>query len=133
MQPPTSGRSRVTLVVEDDHAVRRMLRLALARGGFDVVEVDTGTKALACLEQGGIDVVVLDLGLPDSRAPAVLAWLHAHGERPPWLVISAVDRAEARRIDSTIGARFVAKPFDPWVLLERITALTREIEEGAEE
>ena len=133
MRSPTSGKRRVTLVVEDDHAVQRMLRLALAWGGFDVVEVDTGTKALACLEQGSIDVVVLDLGLPDSRASDVLAWLHAHGERPPWVVISAVDRAEARRIDSTIGTRFVAKPFDPWVLLERITALTGEIEEGAEQ
>ena len=133
MQSPTSGKRRVTLVVEDDHAVQRMLRLALARGGFDVVEVDTGTKALACLEEGSIDVVVLDLGLPDSRASDVLAWLHAHGERPPWVVISAVDRAEARRIDSTIGTRVVAKPFDPWVLLERITALTGEIEEGAEQ
>ena len=131
MATTTKQKRRVILLVEDDRAVRRVVHLALDRSGFDVVEADTGSRALASLERGGIDTVVLDLGLPDARAPAVLAWLHAHGEQPPWLVISAVDRADAVRIDSAISGRFVAKPFDPWKLLERITALTDMDEEGA--
>ena len=131
MSAATKQKRPVILVVEDDGAVRRVVQLALDRSGFDVVEVDTGTRALARLEHGGIDAVVLDLGLPDARAPDVLAWLHAHDEKPPWLVISAVDRADAVRIDSAISGRFVAKPFDPWKLLERITALTDMDEEGA--
>lgn len=131
MATTTKQKRRVILLVEDDRAVRRMVHLALDRSGFDVVEVDTGTRAVATLEQGGIDAVVLDLGLPDARAPDVLAWLHAHDEKPPWLVISAVDRADAVRIDGAISGRFVAKPFDPWKLLERITALTDMDEEGA--
>ncbi len=131
MSTVTKQKRHVILLVEDDRAVRRVVRLALDRADFDVVEVDTGTRALTSLERGGIDVVVLDLGLPDSRAPDVLAWLHAHEEKPPWLVISAVDRADAVRLDGTIGGRFVAKPFDTWKLLERITALTDRDEEGA--
>ena len=131
MATTTKQKRRVILLVEDDRAVRRVVHLALDRSGFNVVEVDTGTRALASLEQGGIDAVVLDLGLPDARAPDVLAWLHAHDEKPPWLVISAVDRADAVRIDGAISGRFVAKPFDPWKLLERITALTDMDEEGA--
>ena len=124
---------RVALLVEDDRAVRRMLRIVLEGNGFDVVEVDTGAGALASLERGGIAAVVLDLGLPDSRASDVLAWLHAHDEKPPWLVMSAVDRADAIRLDGAIGARFIAKPFDPWELLERITALTDGERKGAEQ
>ena len=131
MSTSTKQKRGVMLLVEDDPAVRRMLRLALDRSGFDVVEVDTGTRAVATLEQGGIDAVVLDLGLPDARAPDVLAWLHAHDEKPPWLVISAVDRADAVRIDSAISGRFVAKPFDPWELVKRIAALADGDEEGA--
>ena len=122
---------KVMLVLEDDAGVRRMLRLTLGGAGFALMEVDTGTKALARLEEGGIDAVVLDLGLPDSRASDVLAWLHAHDERPPWLVISVLDRAEASRADSTIAARFIAKPFDPWALLERVKALISGDQEGA--
>ncbi len=131
MATTTKQKRRVILLVEDDRAVRRVVHLALDRSGFNVVEVDTGTRALASLKQGGIDAVVLDLGLPDARAPDVLAWLHAHDEKPPWLVISAVDRADAVRIDGAVSGRFVAKPFDPWKLLERITALTDMDEEGA--
>ena len=112
------------LVVEDDAAVRRMLRLMLRAQGFDVVEADTGTKALATLAEGGVDALLLDLTLPDDRLPDILAWLHAHDEQPPWLVISAMDRAEASRIDPEIEGRFVAKPFDVWTLLGRIRAMT---------
>ena len=131
MSTVTTDKRRVILLVEDDRAVSRVLRLTLDRSDFDVVEVDTGTRALVILERGGIDAVVLDLGLPDARAPDVLAWLHAHDEKPPWLVISAVDRADAVRLDNTIGARFIAKPFDPWELLKRITVISGGNEEGA--
>ena len=131
MSTATKQRRRVVLLVEDDRAVRRVVRLTLEGSGYDVVEAEDGTHALERLERGGIDAVVLDLGLPDARAPSVLAWLHAHDEKPPWLVISAIDRADAVRIDSLIRGRFVAKPFDPWKLLERITALTDMNEEGA--
>ena len=131
MPTATKQKRRVILLVEDDRAVSRVLRLTLDRSGFDVVEVDTGTRALASLEGGGIDAVVLDLGLPDARAPDVLAWLHAHDEKPPWLVISALDRADAVRLDGTIDRRFIAKPFDPWELLKRISVLSGGDEEGA--
>ena len=74
---------------------------------------------------------MLDLGLPDARSPDVLAWLHAHDEKPPWLVVSAVDRAEAVRVDPLIGGRFVAKPFDLWELVRRIASLADGDKEGA--
>ena len=131
MSTVTKQKRRVILLVEDDRAVSRVLRLMLDRSDFDVVEVDTGTRALASLEGGGIDAVVLDLGLPDARAPDVLAWLHAHDEKPPWLVISALDRADAVRLDGAIDRRFIAKPFDPWELLKRISVLSGRDEEGS--
>ena len=131
MSTATEKKSRVILLVEDEEALRRVVRLALVRSGFDVVDVDTGARALTRLARGGIDVVVLDLGLPDARAPDVLAWLHAHEEKPPWVVTSAVDRAEAVRLDPLIRSRFVAKPFDLWELVRRIAALADGDEEGA--
>ncbi len=130
MSTASEKNSGVILLVEDDQALRWLMRRALDQSGFDVVEVDTGTRALTRLERGGIDAIVLDLGLPDARSPDVLAWLHAHDEKPPWLVVSAVDRAEAVRVDPLIRGRFVAKPFDPWELVQRIAALADGDEEG---
>ncbi|MCH7483073.1 MAG: response regulator [Chloroflexi bacterium] len=133
MSTATKQRRRVVLLVEDDRAVRRVVRLTLEGSGYDVVEAEDGTHALERLERGGIDAVVLDLGLPDARAPSVLAWLHAHDEKPPWLVISAVDRADAVRLDGAINGRFVAKPFDPWELLRQIAAMAARDDTGEDD
>ena len=115
--------TKTLLIVEDDPTVRRVLAIAMRHAGFSVDAVDTGTEALARLERGGFAGVLLDLGLPDQRSNDVLAWLHAHNEQPPWLVISAIDRSDAARMDGKVPARFVSKPFDPWTLIERVKAM----------
>jgi two-component system chemotaxis response regulator CheY len=56
--------NETVLVVEDDFALRRMYRTALALAGFDVIEADDGLSALHVLEQRKADIVVLDLMLP---------------------------------------------------------------------
>ncbi len=112
------------LVVEDDPAVRRVMRMMLRNAGFGVAEAESGAEALTTLEAGGVDGVVLDLGLADKRSDDVLAWLHAHHERPPWLVVSAMDRTDASKLDSAIDERFIPKPFDPKTLVARIKSMT---------
>jgi len=56
--------NETVLVVEDDFALRRMYRTALALAGFEVIEADDGLSALHVLEQRKADIVVLDLMLP---------------------------------------------------------------------
>ena len=56
------GRPRV-LIVEDDHDVRRMFRIALSLSGFDVLEAPDGIDALLLIDHDPPDLVVLDLGL----------------------------------------------------------------------
>lgn len=117
------------LIVEDNATLRRVLVIAMRHAGFEVHEAETGAAALEILEEGDIAGVLLDMGLPDNRSGEVLEWLHAHGERPPWLVISAMDPAEVARIDRSIGTRLVSKPFDPWLLIDRVKAMTAQEEE----
>lgn len=119
------------LLVEDDEAVRRMLRMVLRGGDFDVTAVTTGTEALEHLSAREVGAVLLDLDLPDGRSQDVLRWLHENHERPPWLVISAMDRRDAVRLDEAIGERFMAKPFDPWALVDSIRAMTQAVGGGS--
>jgi DNA-binding response OmpR family regulator len=114
------------LIVEDDPTLRRVLEIAMRHAGFDVDYAETGAEALAFLEANGVSAVLMDLGLPYGRTAEVLSWLHAHSDRPPWLVLSAMDPADAAQIDDTIGERFISKPFDPWQLIERVKAMTAE-------
>jgi DNA-binding response OmpR family regulator len=112
------------LIVEDDAALRRVLTIAMRHAGFFVDQAKTGQEALARLERGEVSGVLLDLGLPDGRSGDVLTWLHNHEDQPPWLVLSAMDPADAAQIDDSIGGRFVPKPFDPWALIERVKVMT---------
>jgi DNA-binding response OmpR family regulator len=111
-------------IVEDDPALRRVLEIAMRHAGFTVDHAETGAEALAFLEANGVSAMLMDLGLPDQRTAEVLTWLHAHRDRPPWLVLSAMDPADAAQIDESITERFISKPFDPWQLIERVKAMT---------
>ena len=116
----TSVGERAVLVVEDDQGVARMLRLALRRAGFVVEAAETGQQALDALTDHPVDAVVLDLGLPDDKAGAVLGWLRGQGDGPRWVVISALDQAEATGQYGPMNGHFVAKPFNPADLMERL-------------
>ena len=52
------------LVVDDERAIRRLLRMYLTDAGFTVAEAGTGEEAIEQVRRGGIDIVLLDLMLP---------------------------------------------------------------------
>ena len=55
---------RLVLVVEDDAAIRELLRLHLSLGGFEIVEIGDGTAALERARTTRFDAIVLDVMLP---------------------------------------------------------------------
>ncbi len=87
----------------------------------------TGEQALNTLREGAFDAVVLAPGLRDGLGAAVLGWLREpyRGQQkyPVWLVISALDREEAVGQYGPLGNRFLAKPFNLWVLVRRLEEL----------
>ena len=113
---------RRVLVVEDDAAVARMLRLSLRGAGYEVVLAGTGGEALRHIDSNHLDAVILDLGLPDNRAGEVLARLRSPRAvcRPSWVVVTAQDREDVTQRYGELGRHFIAKPFDPWELVERL-------------
>ena len=87
------ARSANVLVVEDDPALRRMYRTALALAGFDVVEADDGLAALHFLDQRAPDIVVLDLMLPTISGFIVQQEIaaHAHTRNIPIVIVTGAD------------------------------------------
>ena len=59
------------LVVEDDRLLNWSLACSLAKWGFEVQPVLTGTDALAQIEKSGFDIILLDYQLPDLDGLAV--------------------------------------------------------------
>lgn len=111
------------LVVDDDAAIRRLLRNTLVRVDYAVVEAANGREALAQAGAEHPDAVLLDLGLPDRDGLALIPLL-ATGR--VILVVSARDATDEKVAALDLGADdYVTKPFDSEELLARLRAALR--------
>ena len=113
------------LVVDDEAAIRRLLRNTLVRAGYAVVEAEDGRDALrqASVEQPS--AVLLDLGLPDRDGLSIIPLLRKQGDAVV-LVVSARDAVEEKVTALDLGAEdYVTKPFDTEELLARLRVALR--------
>lgn len=121
------------LVVDDEPAIRRLLRTGLGSQGFAVVEAASAAEAARRL--GGADLVVLDLGLPDETGQALLARWRAAGNAVPVVILSSRSD-EAGIVEALeLGADdYVTKPFGMREFVARLrTALRHRLHVEGEE
>ena len=116
--------SRV-LVVDDEAAIRRLLRVALERAGHAVVEAADARAAVAALGIDKPELVLLDLGLPDRDGLELIPLITAAGAAA--IILSAREETDEKVAALDLGADdYVTKPFDSEELLARVrTALRR--------
>ncbi len=114
------------LIVDDEPAILRFLRMGLAAQGFVVSEAETGRSALENVARAGTDLVVLDLGLPDMDGLDVIREIRARGSAVPVIVLSSRDDEASKVTALDLGADdFVTKPFGIDELFARIRAAQR--------
>lgn len=121
-----NGLATNILVVDDEPAIRRLLRTSLSSQGFQVLEAADGKEALSQIETSKPDLVILDLGLPDLSGLELIRMLRAGGNAVPILVLSSrVDeKGKVEALD--LGADdYVTKPFGSGELFARIRAALR--------
>ena len=131
-----SGPTRETvLVVEDEPAIRDLLRLHLTLAGFDMHEVGDGRKGLDLARAQRFDVVILDIMLPGLDGVTLCRALRAEGanRNTPILMLTARDTESDKVVGLESGADdYVAKPFGVRELLARVQALLRRHRRGGE-
>ena len=116
--------SRV-LIVDDDPAIRDVVRIALNRDGFDTTEAVDGAAALAQCAAAAPDLVVLDVMLPEMDGTEVCRALRRHSA-VPILFLSSRDSEVDRVVGLEIGGDdYLTKPFSPRELVARVRALLR--------
>lgn len=81
---------RKILVVDDDPAMRDLLKTALARWGHQVITAQGGAAAWDLLMQEGhsISMVVTDIEMADGDGIALITQIVAAGRRWPILALS---------------------------------------------
>jgi two-component system KDP operon response regulator KdpE len=121
------------LVVDDEVAIQRFLRVALNGQGFVVSEAATGQHALQALTLERPDLVILDLGLPDMDGVEVTRRLREWSQVP--VIILSVREQEVDKIAALdAGADdYLTKPFGMGELLARIRTVLRRQTAGTSE
>ena len=63
--------SETILLVEDDEALRKLIRLSLGERGYTILEAANGTEALQHARQkaGKIDLLLTDVVMPEMSGP----------------------------------------------------------------
>jgi two-component system KDP operon response regulator KdpE len=113
------------LIVDDEIAILRFLRVALKGEGVSVIEAATGEEALYKLALERPDLILLDLGLPDIDGVEVTRRLREWSQVP--LIILSVRDQETIKIEALdAGADdYLTKPFGIGELLARIRTVMR--------
>jgi two-component system KDP operon response regulator KdpE len=113
------------LVIDDEEAIRRFLRVALEGQSFQVTEAATGKDGIAITMAQKPDVIILDLGLPDIDGVEVTKLLRQSTKTP--IIILSVRGSENDKIAAlNAGADdYLTKPFGMGELLARLRVCLR--------
>jgi two-component system phosphate regulon response regulator PhoB len=133
--PSTAAARTRVLVIEDERALTDVLAYNLQREGYEAILAHDGQEGLRKAQTLLPDLILLDLMLPTMSGLDVCRELRS-GERTRDIPIIMIT-AKAEETDQVVGFKmgaddYVTKPFSVKVLLERIKALQRRLEGGAE-
>jgi YesN/AraC family two-component response regulator len=109
------------LLVEDEEAVRSMLKAVLEDEGYHVQEASNGKEALQSHASSSPDLILTDIVMPDIEGIEMIMKLR---KSDPKVKIVAMSGGDYLTIAKKLGADHVlAKPFSHQTLLEALKAM----------
>lgn len=121
-------RKTTLLIVEDEPAIRDMVRFALSREGYTLLEAGDVREARICIAENHIDLILMDWMLPDESGIELIRELKQNelDRKLPIIMLTAKAEEENKIRGLGVGADdYVTKPFSPKELDARIQAVLR--------
>jgi CheY-like chemotaxis protein len=101
------------LVVEDEQAMRLLLREFLEILGYTVIVAEQGQEAIGICRTTPVDLAFLDMNLPDMNGMELMNRLRGSGAVFPFVVLSANLRESFTGDVTPLGVReILEKPVD---------------------
>ena len=115
------------LVLEDEASIRSFIVINLRRAGYDVIEAESGERALELLKENpDARVALLDIMLPGIDGFEVCRRIRATNTRIGIIMLTARSQEMDKVTGLMTGADdYVTKPFSPAELTARVDALVR--------
>jgi len=124
-EQPDSGQGAI-LVVDDDSATRRALRVTLSGLGFTVVEAARGEEALSLVRAMWFDAVLLDVDMPGMGGVEACRCIRHAVARLPVLMLTVMDSEDDKVLALDAGADdYITKPFQVRELTARLRSAVR--------
>lgn len=117
------------LIVDDEAAIRDMVRMALEMDKFKVSDASNAHQAAKILEQEDIDLVLLDWMMPGVSGIDFASRIRREGNHHVGIImVTAKDNEEDMIRGLDVGADdYIRKPFSTKELVSRINAVLRRL------
>jgi two-component system, OmpR family, KDP operon response regulator KdpE len=113
------------LIIEDEEAIRKFLRVSLAGEGYRLVESATAQDGLLQAASCQPDIIILDLGLPDLDGVELTRQIR-QWSKIPIIIVSARGKEQDKVVALDAGADdYLTKPFSVGELLARLRVALR--------
>jgi len=116
------------LVVDDEPGILRFVSISLRLAGFEVSTTTSGEEALELAQSQKPDVMLLDIFMQPLSGFSVLERLRAFSQMP--VIVFTARREIAEQAVKQGANDFVAKPFMPEDLVQKIQAIIENCPDG---
>jgi DNA-binding response OmpR family regulator len=117
------------LIAEDEEVLRMLIVDSLEEFDYQVIEAADGVEALRLFEETEFDLLILDYMMPHCTGIEVIEKVRSGSTRSETkiLMLSAKSQQHDKEKILSIGANdFMAKPFSPIKLVEKVKAMLHE-------
>jgi CheY-like chemotaxis protein len=103
IEPPSEGRKRRILLVEDNGDSAAMMTMLLEEFGFDVEAAADVAQALHAMDSAAFDLLISDLGLPDRTGIELMQELRQRRNKVKGIALSGYGQAQDLRPSKEAG------------------------------
>jgi len=119
--------AKTILIVDDSSSLRTVVKIALVRAGYDVIEAGDGKEGLSQLDKAGkVNLIVSDVNMPNMDGITFVTEVKKHPRhRFTPVIMLTTEGAEGKKDQGrAAGAKaWIIKPFNPPQLLDAVSKL----------
>ena len=116
------------LIIEDDESVRSELKELLSNAGYEALALEDYTNMLEDILMIRPDLVLLDINIPYMNGEVLLKTLRKESDIPVIMVTSKNTEIDEVLSMSYGADDYITKPYNPTILLLRIGAVLKRLE-----
>ena len=119
--------AKTILIVDDSSSLRTVVRIALTRAGYEVLEAADGVLALKALDAAAkVNLIVCDVNMPNMDGITFVTQVKQHSKHKfiPVVMLTTEGQEDKKNQGRLAGAKaWIVKPFNPPQLLDAVSKL----------